>query len=272
MGKLKVLATELSIFLAVQLLGLYTAAHLLSTQSEIYLNVPELSILSFAASFILAVTIIFMAIKFLKGKFGFKLLFVFLIVVGSKTIFSAMFSDFVSTILALVVVALWVGLPYVLMHNLAIVLAISGISAELGFAVSFTTILVLMAVLSIYDVLAVYQTKHMITMFKDLMDRGVVLSIIIPIKFQDFLKRTDIAHPKKGFMFLGTGDLAFPLIFAISALKFSMHSSLFIIGGATVGAALVFYLLVNQTQRRALPALPPIAICSFVGFVLSLII
>jgi len=272
MSKLKVLSTELSIFLIVQLLGLFAANQLIKVKPEIYMNMPELSIFSFALSFALAVCLIFVAMKFLKGKFGFKLLFVFLIVLGSKTIFSAIFPDFIANILALVVVALWVALPYVLVHNIAIVFAISGISAELGFAVSFSTILILLAVLSIYDVIAVYKTKHMITMFRNLMDKGVILSIIVPVKIKDFMQKMDKAQPGKGFLFLGTGDLAFPLIFAVSALKFSMISSLFIIAGAMVGATIVFYLLVNQTQRRALPALPPIAICSVLGFLASLMV
>lgn len=272
MGKTKVLATELSIFLLVQLVGLFTASQLIKNRADTYLNIPEISMVSFALSFIIAVSLIFLAIKFLKGKFGFKLLFVFLIVVGSKTVFNSIFPDFISNLLALAVVALWVALPYVWMHNVAIILAISGISAELGFAVSLPTVLILLALLSIYDVIAVYRTKHMITMFKDLMQRGVVLSIIVPVKIKDFMKKTEVAQPRKGFLFLGTGDLAFPLIFAVTALKFSFISAVLIIAGATVGAIVVFYLLVSQAQRRALPALPPIAICSILGFIISLFI
>ena len=104
------------------------------------------------------------------------------------------------------------------------------------------------------------------------MSKGVLLSIAIPINPKDFFKKTATIKPRSGFLLLGTGDLAFPLVFAIAALKISLVSSLFIVAGSVIGAAVVFYLLTQQVQHRALPALPPIAICSTIAFVISLFI
>jgi presenilin-like A22 family membrane protease len=78
--------------------------------------------------------------------------------------------------------------------------------------------------------------------------------------------------PGQGIFIMGTGDLAFPLFFAISALKFSIVSAWFIVIGATIGSALVYYLLNVQRSNRAMPALPPIAICSVLGYVASLLV
>jgi presenilin-like A22 family membrane protease len=271
MTKLKVLFLELLLFAAIQFLGILVATILMLNKPEL-LAVPEISLATFATIFLFSIVFILLAMRFVKHKYGFRLLFVFLIVVGSKTVFSAFVSDFVANILALTVVALWVALPYVFMHNAVLLLAVSGISTELGFSLSFSTILLLLAILSIYDVLAVYQTKHMVKMFTGLMERGLLLSIVVPFRDRDWFAKTDTVKPRKGFLLLGTGDLAFPLIFAVTALTVSLKASLFIAGGATVGAALVFYLLIHQSQRRAIPALPPIAICSILGFLASFLI
>ena len=270
MTKLKVLTSELTLFAIVQFLGIYVASILIKVQPEL-LELPQIPLAYFALVFLLSVSAILLAMKFLKHRYSFKLLFVFLIVMGSKTVFSAFFSDTISTILAIAMVAVWIFLPYVAVHNLAIILAISGISTELGFSISLSTVLFLLGILSIYDVLAVYQTKHMVKMFTGMMERGLLLSLVIPITRSWFDKTADV-KPRQGFLLLGTGDLAFPLIFAVSVLRISLTSALFVAIGATVGAAVVFYLLTHQTSRRAIPALPPIALCSIAGFVVSLII
>jgi presenilin-like A22 family membrane protease len=271
MSKLNVLLTQLFLFILVQLLGIYVASTLIFQKPEL-IEIQQISLLAFFAIFALSVAIIFLAMRFLKHKFGFKMLFVFLIVVGSKSVFSSMFSETISTILSLVVVGLWVAIPYVYMHNIAIILSVSGIAAELGFAMSFANVIILISVLSVYDVIAVYQTKHMIRMFKGMVNKGLLLAIIVPFKRKLWLTKTETVKPKKGFLLLGTGDLAFPLILAVSAVKYSIISSYFIAIGATFGAGIVFYLLVNQQQHKAIPALPPIAVCSILGFLVSLLI
>ena len=75
-----------------------------------------------------------------------------------------------------------------------------------------------------------------------------------------------------GFLLLGTGDIAFPLIFAVSVLNVSLISAISVALGSIVGAALVFYLLIHQPVKRAIPALPPIALCSILGFLVSLLL
>jgi presenilin-like A22 family membrane protease len=270
MNKLKVLFSELSIFAIIQFLGIYIGSLLLVKMPE-FVQAPQISLTIFLSIFLLSVTMIFLAMRFMKNKYGFKLLFVFLIVIGSKTVFSAFVSDFYANILALIIVALWVAIPYVLMHNIALIFAISGISTEIGFSLSLSTILFLFGVLSIYDVIAVYKTKHMVKMFTGLMERGLLLSLIIPIT-KSWLSRTSDVKPKAGYLLLGTGDIAFPLILAVSVLKISMVSAIFVAIGSIIGAALVFYLLINQQSRRAIPALPPIALCSIAGFVISLLV
>ncbi len=146
MSKLIILVEELLLFFLVQLLGIFTASKLIISSPEI-LHIPQISLITFAGIFLMSVIFIFLAMRFVKHKSGFKILFIFLIIVGSKTIFSAFFSDLLSNILALLMVALWVFIPYVITHNFVLIFAIAGISTELGFSLSFATILILLSIL-----------------------------------------------------------------------------------------------------------------------------
>lgn len=267
----KTLLIELMLFSITQLTGLGAAYFLILKKPEL-IPFEEISLTYFVVAFLIATFFIILALRFLKGSIGFKLLFVLLIAIGTKTVFQPFTSEIFASLLALGVIILWLLIKYVWVHNLAIILAVAGISAQLGLTISTTTILLVLAALSIYDVFAVYKTQHMVSMFKNLMSKGVILSIISPFSFSGFLRKLSSVELGKEFVLLGTGDLAFPLIFAVAILKFSLRSSLFVVGGALLGATIVFLLLTHQTQHRAIPALPPIAACSVLGFLLSLMI
>ena len=215
---------------------------------------------------------ILLALKYLKREIGFKIFFMVLIVIGTNAIFSSFMSDVPAMLIAIGILLGWVFFKFIWMHNLAIMLALTGISVQLGMSMSVSTIIILITFLSIYDVIAVYKTRHMVKLFKSLVDKGVILSIIVPFKLKQFLRPTETVEPGKGYLLLGTGDIAFPLIFAVSVLKFSLTSAIFVAGGALIGVAVVFHLLTSQAQRKALPALPPIAVFSILGFVISLLI
>ncbi len=268
--KIKLLTMELSVFFIIQFFGLFIAKRLL--ERNYISELPTVSAFSFAIGFVIATAFILLAAKFLKSGVGFKLLFVMLIVIGSQTFFNAFFPKYLSYALAMTVLLLWLAFPFVLVHDFIILFAVGGISAQLGLSMDVMHVLILFAALSIYDVIAVYKTKHMIKMFKKLVHHGVYLAIIIPFKLKDFFKNTKKAKPGKDFLMLGTGDLAFPLILATACLKVSLLSSIFVILGAAVGVTVIFYMLVSQTDRKAMPALPPIALGSFIGYLLSILV
>lgn len=260
---------ELLVFAAIQLFGLLVGTRLFASE-QFASQVVQFTALDFAIAFLIATAFFFIFLKFLRGATLFKILFVFLIIAGSKFALSAFFSNTVSSVLTLAVVAVWLVFPYVLTHNFVILMAVSGISASIGLGLTPSTVIILLGVLSLYDVIAVYKTKHMVTMFNRMLEKGVVMSIVIP-RGKEAPKKTKVRdiRPGGGFMLLGTGDIAFPLIFAISALQVSLMSSLFIIGGSLVGVVAVNQLLVTQQERRAIPALPPIALCSILGYLIS---
>ena len=160
--------------------------------------------------------------------------------------------------------------PRIWIHNLAIILGLAGISATIGLDLLPLGVVVILIILSIYDYIAVYRTKTMVKMFKGLLARGVIFSIIIPEHVKNWFVETRKVKPKEGFMFLGTGDIALPMIFAASALKESIISSMAIIIGALIGLMMIHVLFRLQKRREPMPALPPIAFFSILGYLISL--
>lgn len=260
-----------ALFLIVQAVGLYTGSVIFATQEIVALEATG-SIINFLVSFAVATIGLVLLLKFTRTGLFFKLLFAFLIFVGTNTVFAAFIPAEAAFLLAVEMVILRFCWPNVFSHNAVMMLAIAGIAATLGLLFSITAVLVILAVLSVYDVIAVYRTKHMISLFSGLLQKGIPFSLIVPDKTADINAAVASAQPGTGrFLLLGTGDLAFPIILAVSALRFGIISSLSVIAGSFVGLFFIHVILMKK-QAGAIPALPPIVFFSLLAFILSLII
>ncbi len=149
----------------------------------------------------------------------------------------------------------------------------------------------LMLLITIYDYIAVFVTKHMLTMANEISSKNLAFLIgstdyeAIPKKY---LSKKDIAEYKKqarptdpivknlvkngifpvvSQVQLGTGDLALPLMLSVSAyISFLSYSAAVMIAlGSTFGMIFTMYLL--KRYKVALPAIPPLfAFCNlFLG-------
>jgi presenilin-like A22 family membrane protease len=199
-------------------------------------------------------------------------MFVFSVFIGADIVFEALLPQAPALVLAVIVALLRFLAPRVWAQNFVIIISVAGVAAWLGLSMTLQVAMSILILLSIYDVIAVYKTKHMVVMMKGMMERGVYFSIIVPEKTKNFLSHLGAARPGEGFMFLGTGDIAFPLIFAASALKYSFISSIAIVIGALLGIIAVHILFITQRERRPMPALPPIVLGAIIGFLVSRII
>lgn len=259
-------------FTSVQVLGLFTAISAMDKLATINVAVSETSIAGAFLSFILAFTLLYLIFRYSKKINLFKYFFYLLIIIGSKVVFETFFTNLLANIFTLGLLALFIFNRSILTHNLALIITIAGVGVTLGLSFTFSTILLLLGIFSMYDILAVYRSSHMVKLFKGMAEKGVILAVIIPNTLKKVKSKSHEFRPGQGLLILGTGDLAFPLLLAVSALKFSIVSAWFIAGGAIFGSGLVYFLLSTQKSNRAMPALPPIAFCSVLGFIVSLMI
>jgi presenilin-like A22 family membrane protease len=263
---------ESLLFLLTQFLGLAVGFRLHGIEEvRKAIEAQPISLSRFLITFFIGTAILLLLLRFVKKKAIFQGLFYFLLFFGCLVFFDAFLPFFLTVLASVVVVALRFCLPSVLTQNLAIIFSIAGISAYLGLSLTVIQVIILLLVLSIYDVIAVYKTKHMVEMFKTLAQSGAVFSLVVPDKIRDFSVGVKDVKPGSHFLFLGTGDLAFPIIFSISALKVGLISSVFIILGAFFGLGLINLYFHISKRKMPVAALPPIALGAIVGYLISLI-
>lgn len=141
--------------------------------------------------------------------------------------------------------------------NIMLVFALPGIGSWMGASLAFIPSLILLIGLAVYDLIAVFGTKHMVTLAEGAKGK---LPLMFGIPVGDRI------------LGLGTGDLAIPLVFTVSvlrdhAMKQAVATSL---GGLLGLVALFLYIL--KKKDVVLPALPPITFGLLLGYGLGLVL
>jgi presenilin-like A22 family membrane protease len=273
--KLKMLGTELVMFLSIMAIGLWVSRLIMiSAGPPVTLQVTE-ALSSFLIAFVIAIAMILLALRFLRGPVSFGIFFSVLIFIGSQIVFGAFLPLLWSIAAAAAIAGLRLAWPNVLTHNLAMFLTIAGVSAQLGLILPVAAVVIILIALSFYDYWAVFKSKYMITWFKGMLKVGAPFAIVVPEKPQAIMmgihriSKQKLKEKDRKVIMLGTGDIAFPTVFAVSA--FAAYQSGFavfaIVAGTVVGIFVNHYLL---TQKfRAIPALPAIAAFSIIGFAIA---
>ena len=280
----KLLLSEISMFLIIQVLALIVGWKLIQqvelpkppeTATELVIQIAPMLI-----ALLIATVFMLLFIKYLKGPTSSKLFFALILFVGINIVFSAFLPSLIALILTGFIIAARFMKPNVFIHNIAFFIALAGVGARLGTLLPVLAIIVLLILLSIYDFIAVFKTKHMVTMFKGMLKNGIPMGIIItddPMHMTHDVGKvsaTKLRQTKKSsdFIMLGGGDLAFPALFAVAALaQFGLIQALGVVIGAIGGIVLIHSLIV-QKKFKALPALPPIAAFAILGFLISLLL
>ncbi|MAF89424.1 MAG: hypothetical protein CL963_02855 [Euryarchaeota archaeon] len=269
----RLLLSELSLFFTVQIIGLYVAIRIAAVEIIPVVETGP-AVKSFLILFTIATAVFLLLIRFLKKRLGFmKILMAFIIFVGSETVFIVFFSEFTAMLLAISLVIIRFTYPTIFVQNASLILALAGVGASIGLLFNVSTIFIILAVLSVYDIIAVYKTKHMLTLFKGTIKGGVPLALIASEKISGMrsnLKKANINKPatKREYTFLGTGDVAFPLILAVSALRTGLFASLAVVVGGLVGILIIHSLLIYG-KGKPIPALPPLAACTMGAYLVA---
>lgn len=253
-----------------------------------FLNTPELiTIGQFIISFLLATLFFIVLLKTKYGAVLFRFIFILALFAGAQIIFRVWLNQELSIILAFLLVLARYVLPLVVIHNFAIIIAIIGISINLGMNIEPNEAILILVVISVYDFLAVYVTGHMVKMLKNTISMGTIFAMIVPQNIHDMIKKVSEVGKEKekiafnpalqksetghDFVYLGGGDLAFPLIMVIAALKIGLYSAIITAIGALIGLLALNIIFAAQKERRPMAALPPLAIFSILGFLASLV-
>lgn len=264
---------ELLLFAATQLIGIFVVLKsqaLVQEQIVVKLTVSEVIVfLIFLSAFIYFIR------KFSrKSAVFFKLILGIAIFAGSQTIFSLLFNEvIVSTLAAFLLAFTVLKTKIVLLHNIGVILALAGIGAVLGISLAPLSVIFLLLILSFYDIIAVYKTGHMVKLAEDMIKSRAIFGLVLPQEIKGYRERLDNVRPGEGFMILGSGDVVMPLILVVSVIGLhGLAAGLLVMLFSMFGLFLTYWLFITQKTRRPMAALPPIAVASIIGYLVSIVL
>ena len=223
----------------------------------------------FVFLFILAISFLF---RFKKSSAIVLKTFLILVVFsGSRIAVGAIASFPWDLIFSLAIIIVFIAVHNVLVHNVGVILGIAGISSLVGVGIAPEVSVALLIILSFYDILAVYWTKHMVYLAQGMVASGAIFGFVIPFEFRDFFYNKHEARQKVGekFMILGSGDIGLPLIMASSLVGISIWQAVVTASFSLGGLFVTHFIFVNQESRKPMAALPPIAALTIIGYLIS---
>jgi len=260
-------------------------------------KIPPGSEVSLAISFILAIIIGYVLIKFtarlFKGLFLrlfyftsiWALIVIFQIAIGYLIFGQGIFVYYflVATLcVASGLMLIWLFHPeWWIIDTIAIIIAITA-AAFLGSSFGPLVIIIGLIALSIYDYVAVIKTDFMMKFAKGVMSAQLPAALLIPYDKKnsvlgDGLKLEPVKDRfERGFMVLGTGDLVFPTLLAVSCSLYMSMLAGYVVGFFIIVSYFVMTWVMTYSKYSekitALPGLPFLCTGAIIGYIVMLIV
>ena len=158
--------------------------------------------------------------------------------------------------------------PNIFVHNITEVFIYGGLAAIFVPIMNLFAVFMLLLIISMYDMYAVWKSKHMVELAKFQTSSKVFAGLSIPYELpeKEIKKKTSRVEKieKIKTAILGGGDIAFPLIFAGVVMKsFGFLNSLVI---SVFVSVTLFILLVKSKEDRFYPAMPFLSMGCLAGY------
>lgn len=266
---------ELILFALAQFVGLFVAVK--GKALAVGQQAPAFEFTPLEIVLVLAVLVLFVYFvrRFSqKSVIFFRVILALAIFAGSQTVFAFLFDDVLVSFAAAVFLAFTaLKSKIVFLHDLAVILAIAGIGGILGLSLTPIAAIFILIILSFYDIIAVYKTKHMVRMAEEMIKSRAIFGIVLPQKARGWLEKLDNVRPGGEFLILGSGDLVMPLVLIASVVGFhGLREAIFVLLFSLLGLFLTYFLFITQKTRKPMAALPPIAVLSIIGYLLSIVL
>lgn len=267
-------------FIIAQLLGIY-AGYILLTDVSAKAYIDQFSVAPFEQDSLLNVVALALVVLFgavlilLLGKIRKTNLLIiaeaFSIIFGGSIIFYSFVKPFLqdfyeSAITAGIISALLYSLKFlskddtkITINNILAIFASAGVGAIFGYSIGYIPMLLFVIFLAIYDYIAVFKTKHMITLAEMIDTKNLTLVLKSG-------KGTIKKGKKQGTgLALGTGDVVVPIALAVSFIRVSLLSSLLIELGAITALSYLLYKV--KKERLFMPAIPYLTAGMIIGII-----
>lgn len=175
--------------------------------------------------------------------------------------------------LALALTAWKVLRPNIINQDIAAIMSGAFVGSALGVSLGVLPSIIFMLILSVYDFISVFITKHMVYMAKALTERPTSFTVAAPpnLKSISYTPAKKSSKKKVHIFQLGVGDMVIPLMFSVSVLNnFKLINAIGAIIGSTIALLALIYFMSKKPQP--LPALPFITFGTLAGFLISILI
>jgi presenilin-like A22 family membrane protease len=169
----------------------------------------------------------------------------------------------------------WLFWARIWLHDLLLLVTLAGAGSVFGFLFSPWTFMIFMLLISVYDIVAV-RFGFMVWMADKLSESASLPAFIFPKKLSDWrlkLKAVQVGElqkeesEKREHTILGGGDIGFPMMLAVSVyFKDGLAGAILVGAFALIGLMGAFLIQSIWLKGKPMPALPPIAILSLIGF------
>jgi presenilin-like A22 family membrane protease len=180
--------------------------------------------------------------------------------------------------LAIIAGLAWLFWARVWLHNLVLLIALAAAGSVFGSLFSPWAFLVLMIVIAVYDFLAV-RFGFMVWMVDRLSQTVALPAFIYPRKIKEWalgLKSVRVEElaekpaDEREYSILGGGDIGFPLMLTASVYFASGLNDAMLVGAfGLAGLMAAFLIQMVWLKGKPMPALPPIAFFSLIGFLIA---
>jgi len=199
---------------------------------------------------------------------------------GLSIAFASFLPPWIAIVLGVGLAAWKVFRPNIIIYNLGELFVYGGLAAIFVPVLNLFSATVMLILISVYDMYAVWKSKHMITLAKSMSKEKVFAGLLIPYTLKGIIMRkkegeTRVVgkkeknnakeiHGKVQMAILGGGDIGFPLMFAGAAMKSVGLAWSLVIPLFT--AIALFLLLLNGNPKKFYPAMPFLTIGCLVGY------
>ncbi|MDD5253987.1 MAG: presenilin family intramembrane aspartyl protease [Candidatus Nanoarchaeia archaeon] len=240
------------LFLAAQFIGLLVTKHYLGEKLPYNIERPEVSSMYSVAEIIviiiLASVFVFILVKFRAYRLW-KFWFFISVMVTLSISFSAFINETIAFGVAIIFAILRIFKNNVYIHNFTELFMYGALAAIFAPMLNILSGFILLLLISIYDMIAVWKTKHMIKLAKFQTKAKMFAGLIIPYK--------------KDNAILGGGDIGFPLLF--SGIVFGVYSTKAFIMPIFVTLSLLGLFLFTK-KKKFYPAMPFLTAGCLLGY------
>ena len=257
----KVSLIIISLFLVAHLIGLsVTEKYLVGEELPMGIERPEINEESGYVPILIALLIATFLVLLLIRLNAFRVWKIWFFVAVSYALlisFGAFVHQYLALFLAVGFASLKTLRPNVLSHNFSELFIYGGLAGIFVPILGLLSISLLLIFISIYDMIAVWKTKHMVKMAKFQTESKLFAGLLVP-------------YGKNKVAILGGGDIGFPLLFSGVILKTSGMFEAYIV--SVFAALALLLLLVFSKKKKFYPAMPFISAGCLVGWLTTLLV